>query len=168
MATTSEPRTRNNFPSGWRGTLSHVLSIKGFASAAAYAESRSEASIVELCFELGPATTAAQLERALVMEAEASGTLERCARDLLARDLRAELPAGWPGVSDQVDDETCLRKAGVFHHLMTILPDRYASTIEHIQHAMDALEIPTGWLPDGAADGVLIEIFGNYWPAAPT
>src|SRR5262245_16485600 len=84
--------------------LSDRLRSSGFPSATAYAASRPTESLVALADTLssrtdGPRDTrdvaAFQLERRLPEEAQASGTLDHHARDLLVRRLHAHIPEGW-------------------------------------------------------------------------
>jgi len=92
----------------WTEALSRALESRGFASLSAYADSRPEASLAELAADLGgPDAAPTALEQRLIEEAEATGKMERCARSLLARDLRQELSEGWqpePERAESADD----------------------------------------------------------------
>jgi len=149
-----------------------ALFVKGFSSATAFADSLPNTPLHELAPQLdSPAVSWLLLERALVDEAEAGGTLERCARDLLARDLRSELPLGWPGGAIDRDDEASsplFRRAGVFLALAIALPEPYASAIDRVRKAMEHAEIATGWLPANADDPVLVATFAAHWSGPGT
>jgi hypothetical protein len=144
----------------------HALTARGFASATAYADSQPQASVAALARALAEtAASAAMLEVLLVEEARATNTLERCARSLLARDLRAQLPDGWPRTCTGTDDEsTCplFLRAGVFHALAMALPDEHAEAIARVRCAMYEA-IPEGWLPRDADDPALVAIFSAHW-----
>jgi hypothetical protein len=43
------------------------------------------------------------------------------------------------------------------------LPDAYGTAVERVRRAMEAADIPLGWLPAGADDPVLLEVFTSYW-----
>jgi hypothetical protein len=171
MTTTgSQPQlTLDIVPADWQESLRRTLATMGFCSATAYADSQPQKPLSELASELdNPAIAAMQLERQLIEEAETSGTMERCARSLLARDLRAELPEGWPREWTASTDEVggpLFRRAGVFLSLTMALPEAYALAVERIRRAMMGADIPAGWVPDGAEDLVLVEVFTCFWPA---
>jgi hypothetical protein len=153
----------------WRERLCRELEARGFSSATGYADSQPLASLPELANSLGADEIAAmQLEERLVEEAEGNGTMERCARSLLARDLRQELPEGWQREWNEALEEThspLFRKTGVFSSLTMALPELYAPATERIRKAMDAATIPLGWLPDGADDPILVAVFDRHWLA---
>ena len=154
-------------PSNWDQSIYTALAEKGFSSATAFADSMPLCALPELVGELNdPTIPWVLLERTLVDEATARGTLQGCARSLLVRDLRSELPRGWPRDSAVSDDEASsplFRRAGVFLALTMALPESCASAIDHIRRAMENSNIPAGWQPAGTDDPVLIEIFAAHW-----
>jgi hypothetical protein len=158
-------------PADWRESLSCTLATRGYSSATAYVNSRPQASLSELAGELGnPAIAAMQLEHQLVEEAELTGTMELCVRSLLARDLRGELPDGWPREGSASTDEAgspLFRRAGVFLSLSMALPEACEPAVERIRRAMVGAGIPAGWVPEGAEDPVLVEVFARHWAAPP-
>lgn len=92
--------------------------------------------------------------------------MERCARGILARELRDELPGGW--CSDESDGgHEMTRPAGrlseVFLALAIALPEAYRDAIDRVQEAMNAAELPVGWLPEGPDDPALVELFACSW-----
>ena len=145
-----------------------ALAAEGFQSATAFADSHPVASLASLAEALKePTLSALQLERLLVNEAEAAGTLPRCARSLLARDLRNTLPQGWPHQSAEESDAlsaSLFLLDGVFQSLVMALPESCESGIARIRRAMESeLDIPAGWLPAGADDALLCAIFAEHW-----
>jgi hypothetical protein len=132
----------------WTEVLSRELETRGFASLSAYVDSRPEASLAVLASDLGgPDTTPIALEQRLIAEE----TMERCARGILARKLRDELPEGWR--SDESDDgdemtRQARRLSEVFLALAIALPEAYRDAIDRVQQAMHAAELPAGWLPE--------------------
>lgn len=151
----------------WPEALSRVLETRGFASLSAYVDSRPEASLAELATDLGgPDMAPIALEQRLIAEAEATGTMDRCARGILARELRDELPGGWR--SDESDGgQEMTRQARqlseVFLSLAIALPEAYRDAIDRVQAAMNAAELPAGWLPEGPHDLALVELFTYSW-----
>jgi hypothetical protein len=144
--------------------LSRAVHDKGFVSVTAYADGWPVTSITELADYLGPDIEPLDLEHRLIAEAEATGTMERCARTLLARDLCGELLEG----GAEHDDTTSrrLRLSGVFFALSMALPPAYHDAVDRIERAITSADLPSGWLPEGADDPVLIELFGSYWTPA--
>jgi len=151
----------------WEERLRVLLQDRGFSSVTAYAASRPEATLVELADELGPGNVAAvQLEWRLIAEAETSGTMEQCARSLLARALRRQLPEGWQREwTDVPGDPTTpfFRKVGALSSLTVALPEAYEQATLRIREALDAADIPQGWLPSGPDDAILVEVFKRNW-----
>jgi hypothetical protein len=171
MMTAQQPQlSLDLLPSDWPKALCGALSAKGFATATAYADSRPTASLDELADELGPEVTPIQVERKLVVEAEESATIERCARSLLARVLRSALPEGWPREwKESTDDEDCplFRRAGAFLSLEMALPESCEGAVNRIRRVMDTADIPSGWLPSGPDDLILIEAFSHWSVPTP-
>jgi hypothetical protein len=132
-------------------------------------DSQPQASLIQLADDLGTGDVAAiQIEWRLIAEAELAGTMERCARSLLARALRYKLPEGWqrewPGMPG--DPSTPIfRKVRALVSLIVAMPDAYEAAAERVCDALNAAEIPVGWLPSGADDALLVEVFRRHWPA---
>ncbi len=152
----------------WTELLSRALEIRGFASLTAYADHRPKASLSQLATELGGDIPPVILEQQLVTEARVAGAMERCARSLLARSLRAELPDGWQDRGAERDDgadSQRSRLSSVFLALEMALPAAYEDAVARVQRAMIAADLPSGWLPSGPDDPALIELFASYWIA---
>jgi hypothetical protein len=147
----------------WRRTLMTQIRSRGFASATAYAESRPLLSLNNLVEDLGlPPAAAYGLERDLIDEAEQNGRMDQCARSLFVRDLRVELPDGWPAPSDG-DPTRLIQRAKAFASLAFALPQVYAPALHRVRNAMERADIPGGWLPTGPEDPVLMEAFTSHW-----
>jgi hypothetical protein len=149
---------------GWtqaRELISAQVVRLGFASTAAYADASPDLFLEELVARLGlDGVHVSQFSLKLWEEATATGTTERCARDLLARDLRRLLPKGW---SRRIDSP----QASVFYLWEKALPLNYQPIAKAIYHALKNSDIPDGWRPDGSHDPILVEVCGNYWPVEP-
>lgn len=153
----------------WTEALSRTLNCRGFRSLTDYADSLPTASLAELASNLGGSLFA--LEQRLVAEAEASGMMERCARDLFARGLRDEFPDGWqPNVPDRSAAVAgqMYGVATMFLMLLMALPEAYHGAVERVELAMGSIELPAGWKPEGPEDPILMELFGSCWHVAPT
>lgn len=167
MTTTEASLPPETEATDWSEPLLRALLSCGIASATAYADSRPVETLVRLVEELGlPAVSAYALERTLIDEAEHAGTMERCARGLLARDLRAELPDGWPVIEDS-DPTRLIQRASAFASLAFALPKSYGPAIQRVRYAMEMADIPGRWLPEGADDPTLLEVFVSHWNPPP-
>src|SRR5882672_12022614 len=106
MSTTDRQLSVDRSFADWTALLSRALEVRGCASLTAYADRRPKASLAQLATELGGDIPPVVLEQRLIKEARTAGALERCARSLLARHLRAELPNGWQHGDAASDDAT--------------------------------------------------------------
>jgi hypothetical protein len=150
-------------PVDWRKRLMARIRAKGFGSATEYVDHRPLPSLNSLAEELGlPPAAAYGLEQLIIEEAEQRDKMDHCARGLLARDLRGELPDGWPAPTD-LDPRALLQRARAFESLAFALPPTYAPAIRRVRDAMESADIAVGWLPTGPEDPVLMEVFGSYW-----
>lgn len=135
------------FADGWRAQVSAQLAAHGFATAGALAAARPGVPLTELAREIG-GVAAVQLSRLLVEDALAAGQVARCAADLLVRQLRRAIPAGWPASADRVPVPVAralaLWKASLGE---AIAVDLAPATAEL---ATDS--VPRGWLPETADD----------------
>jgi hypothetical protein len=96
--------------------------------------------------------------------------MEQCARSLLTRALRRELPEGWQREWNDIpgDPTTPLfRKVGALCSLTVALPDAYEQATMRVRDALDAADIPAGWVPAGPDDPIIVDVFKRYW-LAPT
>jgi hypothetical protein len=123
------------------------------------------ASVAELAAWLDSAIAPTDLEYQLIAEAEAAGAMERCARSFLARNLWAELVEGWRSDGGDGEDSThhAGRLARAFFTLSVALPPAYHEAIDRVDRGLQSAELPIGWLPSGADDPALVELFGCCW-----
>lgn len=171
MSTTDRQYSLERSFEDWTALLSRALEIWGFASLTAYADGRPKASLTQLATELGGDIPPVILEQKLITEARSAGTIEHCARSLLARHLRAELPDGWQNSRAGSDDETDSQRSRlstVFLALEMALPGACEEAIVRVQRALTTAGLPLGWLPDGPDDPDLLELFASYWTTRPT
>jgi hypothetical protein len=155
-------------PHNWRDLLRDELESRGFRSATAYADTQPHKPVCELTTELGADIAPTCLEQMLIEEAEASGTMERCARDLLARDLRLVFSDGW-AIDGPDDFYFKSERASIFLGLSMVLPKAYRLAVARVRDAMDRATVPRGWLPEGPNDPVLLELFIGHWnPNSPS
>jgi hypothetical protein len=167
MTTTETSLIPDTDLTDWSDALLSVLQALGFASVTAYADSRPTRSLLSMAEELRlPSVSARGLERALIEEAEQAGTMDRCARGLLARDLLTELPDGWPSADDG-DATRLIQRASAFASVAFALPPSYAPALQRIRRSMEIADIPSGWRPDGPDDPLLIDVFAEHWDLIP-
>lgn len=144
----------------WHGRILERVRERGFETVTQYADKYPGAALIVLADELGPDdVAAAQIRSILVQEAIRTRTVPRVLRDLFVRELRRSLPQGW---GFPLDDASRSEVAGalatwraeleVEDHL-DCFDDNL--TFKAGQDLMNA-ELPTGWLPAGPDDPVVI------------
>jgi hypothetical protein len=144
----------------WHGRVLERVRRRGFKTVTQYASNRPGVSLIVLADELGSDDiAAAQIRSLLVEEAISSRTVPRVLRDLLVRELHYALPHGW---KFPLDDASRSEVAGalarwetelqITHHLDCFDEEM---TFNAGQDLMNA-ELPTGWLPEGPDDPVII------------
>ena len=120
-----------------------------------YASARIGVSLLVLAEELGPDDIAAvQLGSILVEEATRMNAIPHVLRDLFVRNLRERLPQGW---KYPLDDESRVKVVGALVDWETELEDYLdkPATFTAGQDFVNA-ELPTGWLPAGPDDSVIV------------
>lgn len=151
------PQRQWAWDDSWQERLTQRLAQQGHATAGAFFAAHPRQTILELAQMLGPGVAPVQLEWRFLDEAKASGEaeIEKCARDLLLRNVRRYMPDGWAP-----DDETADRHAY----------GGWASGVDRITE-VDSLTLwealaeraPAGWLPQDINDPVLADVFRQHW-----
>jgi len=160
----------------WKARLAERLAARGFSTISAFADSQPRASRHAIADELSnsffdvggtkPSRDLApvQILWALLDEARTTNTVEYRARDLLARDIDADLPEGWPPPDPPEAGEALIGalvnwSGGIVTHLT-----EYESTVNAVEDGLlAAQDIPVGWLPTSADDQLLVDLFRRYW-----
>ena len=149
---------------GWpdaRAGIATELSRRGFRSATQYAAAQPRAALRDLISGLGiDSVHEGHLHVKLWEEAAEAGTMEYCARDQLARDLRYHISAPPARSLRNVEDVL----ASVFYMWEKGLPTIFQPAAMLIYQSLRGGDMPSGWTPSGADDPNLIETFGNHWP----
>jgi hypothetical protein len=150
----------------WQQRLKELLLARGFASVEAYAATSPTKSFIELAEDLGPGDVAAvQLEWTYLDDAKRAGTVERCARDLLVRQLHAKLPDGWTTARDS--DAAVMprvRATSAWSSSISSHLPEYKPLVRAIGDTMIRDDpFPIGWLPSSADDPILVEFFKHHW-----
>ncbi|HSK04913.1 MAG TPA: hypothetical protein VK932_26875 [Kofleriaceae bacterium] len=156
----------------WHGRVLERVHRRGFESVTHYVDQRPGVSLLMLAHEIGPDdVAAAQLRSILVQEAIRTRTVPRVLRDLFVRELRRSLPGGW---KHPLDDASRSEVAGALATWQTELEvednlDCFddESTFKAGQDLMDA-EFPTGWLPEGPDDPVIVAFVDRCLGRAPS
>lgn len=144
----------NAWQGDWQARLYRRVQEQGFPSVAAFAASLPRATLLELSDVLGQDIAAVQIERALHAEAEDSGRLEDFAKDMLVRELRQWLRAGWR-IGSNFESEA----AGAWADWKSCLDERFSAAAGRIWHWLKAADIPRGWLPEGPDDPIIERAF---------
>jgi hypothetical protein len=144
----------------WYGRILDRVHKRGFETVAQFIGERPGTSLLVLAKELGTDdVAAAQIRSILVQEAIRSNTVPRALRDLLVRELRQGLPQGW---KSPPDDESRSKIARAVARWKTDLKiedhlDCFDDEMS-FKASQDLLkaELPTGWLPEGPDDPLII------------
>jgi hypothetical protein len=139
----------------WHTRILERVHRLGFDSVTQYAADRVGVSLVDLARELGSDDVAGiQVMHMLLEEAIRTNTVSRLLRDLLVRELRQALPQGWESPLDDTFRSKLARALGRWEiELKHYLHDE--PTFIAGQALMDA-ELPTGWLPAGPDDPIIV------------
>ena len=139
----------------WHARVVERVLQLGFSTVTQYAADRVGVSLVDLAKELGSEDVAgAQVMYVLVEEAIRTNTVPRVLRDLFVRWLRQAIPHGW---KHPLDDQSRSEVAGALASWETELQDHLDEerVFKAGQDLLNA-ELPTGWLPEGPDDPVII------------
>jgi hypothetical protein len=144
----------------WHSRILERVRQRGFETVTQYASGRPGVSLIVLADELGPDDiTAAQIRSLLVEEAIRTCTVPRILRDLFVRELHYALPEGWKYPLDEASRSEVAgalarwqTELEIAHHLDCFDEEM---TFKAGQDLLNA-ELPTGWLPEGPDDPVII------------
>lgn len=147
----------------WPQRLADQLRARGHASVGSFVSTEPTKSLVLLAAELGD-FAAVQLEWAYLDEARQRGDMERCARDLLVRQLHEKLPLGW---SASPLNESVMRRVRAVSGWSSSISSRCAEYLPLVRSLgrtmMEASPFPDAWLPADPDDPVLVEFFRRHW-----
>jgi hypothetical protein len=156
----------------WHSRILERVQQRGFETVTQYASARPGVSLIALADELGSGEIAAtQIRSLLVEEAIRTHTIPHVLCDLLVRELHYALPPGW---KYPLDDEARSKVARalarwetelqITHHLDCFNDEM---TFKAGQDLIDA-EFPTGWLPKGPDDPVIVAFVERCLGRAPS
>jgi len=156
----------------WHGRILERVRQRGFESVTQYVSNRPGVSLLVFADELGSDDIAAvQIESLLVEEATRTRTVPHLLRDLLVRELHYALPYGW---KYPLDDDSRSRVARALARWETDLQIEHRlkcfddeMTFRAGQDLMNA-DLPTGWLPDGPDDPVIVAFVDRCLGRAPS
>jgi hypothetical protein len=144
----------------WHGRVLERVHQRGFETVTGYLSEHPGVSLLVLAKELGAEDVAAvHIRSVLVAEAIRTGAIPRALRDLFVRELHYALPQGW---KHPLDDAARSEVAGALARWQTELEITHKldcfndeMTFKAGQDLMNA-EFPTGWLPEGPDDPVIV------------
>ena len=151
----------------WHARILERVHQRGFETVTQYASGRMGVSLLVLADELGPDdVAAAQIRSVLVDEAIRANTVPCALRDLFVRELRAALPQGW---KHPLDNEARYGVAAAIVRWETELKDhldeeRTFAASKDLKNA----ELPTGWLPEGPDDPVVVSFVDRCLGRVPS
>lgn len=156
----------------WHGRIRERVHQRGFETVTQYLSERPGVSLLVLAKELGVDDVAAvQIRSILVEEAIRTRAVPRALRDLFVRELHYALPQGW---KHPLDDTARSEVSGALARWQTELEitdhlDCFNDemTFEAGQDLMNT-EFPTGWLPEGPDDPVIVAFVDRCLGRAPS
>jgi len=185
----------NTWSTGWEKRLQNRVHALGCQSIGEYLEEYPGEPYVAVAERLGDDVAAIQLSRMQIQEIRDQREFRHVAMDSLAREISAHLPDGWqrcsplPRVEEAqtlwkhlaalggrtlTDEETNRRiefqMSGVYAYWVVLL-QKYDPKVDAqanaVWHALKSLSPPTGWLPKGADDPLIVRAFDVGWPTTP-
>jgi hypothetical protein len=151
----------------WHARVLERVQRLGFNTVTQFATARAQVSLVDLAKELGSDDIAGiQVMDMLLEEASRTNTVPRALRDLLVRQLHASLPEGW---KYPLDDSSRAEVIFALGHWEIELRDYLVKelTFKAGQDLLNA-ELPTGWLPEGPDDPVIVTFVDRCLGRAPS
>lgn len=138
----------------WHTRVEDRVRQRGFSSVTQYAQNRIGVPLLELADELGPDDiAAAQITLLLIEEALRAGDIRNAARDLLVRQLRVALPAGW---SNPLNESTRSEVAGAIADWYSDLEDYIdRDNMRAAGRELLAAQLPLGWRPAAPDDAIV-------------
>ena len=143
----------------WQGRIYQRVRSRGFDTVTDFAAASPRATMFKLADALGTeGVNVAQLVSLMREEAERTDSVERFARSLLVHELWDLVPKGWrvdPGGGFGFD----FKAASALASTWSWLPESARNLMDRMGRIMMAADLPTGWLPDGPDDPVLVALF---------
>lgn len=141
----------------WLGRIYQRVLARGCTSLSEFVDARPTATLMELADELGEGVAAIQIEGALRDEAERTGTIEKFARDLLARRIRQRMAKGW-----NVGERFPFERAWAFASWASAMQGLINKASENaVWSFLEHADIPAGWLPEGSDDPFIEQAFAS-------
>lgn len=151
------------WPEDWKTTLLTAVKNKGHSTVTSLLVAIPLVGFKELALRLSGKIIPYQLQRVYYEEAVDSNTLRAAAIDSMLRRFRDCVPNGW-----MVDKESL--GAGEANLTATWIAELAEASpamkpiAEGIAKSIFMRKPPEGWMPDGAGDPILGDIFGQHWP----
>lgn len=165
---TGDPHSEIKTPwtGNWRLRLQSELARAGFGSLEEFLEANPGRGYVALARQLADANVApGQIFGEQLRLGMAKQRLRSVAMDSLVRDIHDYIPRGWRnGVHFR------LRAASAFSTWLTGLTacnqerSNLAERLHSVWDALQAMDIPTGWLPKDHLDAHIVDAFAIGWP----
>jgi len=176
----------------WQSRLLEKVRAIGYHTVTEFLSAHPAEPYVTMARKLGN-TAAVQLLRVQRLEIEDEAGFRRAAMDCMARELATHLPKGWgipteipevpldsmwthlaahgPLKPNEIEDRIAFQTAGVYADWMSLLREYDSATIEPradaVWAALKNLRPPTGWIPHGPNDPIIVRAFDVGWPTSP-
>jgi hypothetical protein len=139
----------------WKKRVENRIREKGYENLISFAEHNPKKTFFELAQILGEQIAPIQVEQLLSEAYYEQSQYPRYLRSALSRHIRLSMPQGWHLAQNwdyQVVDAILSWERGT--------PDVYDKFTKKVLDLFkNATNIPQGWLPDGADDPIILEIF---------
>lgn len=150
--------------SDWRSIIRARLRAHGAQSVLDFAQKHPLMPYVKLARLLGPGVVAAQLEMMEFEEAKVGGYVREAAKDALCRTIYRHIKRGW-----RVGRHSNRTTAAAYAEWVTLIEfsascPELRQTARIVWAALEANEPPTGWLPSGFDDPLVVAAFDRGWP----
>lgn len=155
------------FAPGWADRISEKAKSLGFGSLCDFLANVPSVPYKEVARRLGVAVAPLQIVSVQFRESRTQKRVREAAKDCLCRNIVQELPDGW-GTGANANWQSILALSswsssievtGECDYLHAILKS-IANSLMHVNPP------PSGWLPIGSNDPVIMEVFDACWPEA--
>ncbi len=172
----------------WPSRVREKVRALGYESITDFLADHPAEPYVDVARKLG-GVAAVQLRRIQRLEIRNDLDFRRAAMDCIARETVTHLPKGWgvpteipevpndsmwkhlaargPLMLDEVADRIAFQTSGVYAAWMTLLQEYAQNSQERADAVWAALHDsnpPTGWLPTGPDDAIIVAAFDKAWP----
>ena len=153
-----------------RSNITKDLQSRGHKSILDYLKRNQRKSYVELAKDFAKGTFAMQIIQYTFEEALLYKQFRWVAKDALVRELHEAFPKGWEknynanGIGNKQINFQKAKAYGIWHAMVNQVPTNAVSFLFEVWSALQRLNPPSGWLPEGVDDSFIAAAFDEEWP----